>query len=116
MSGLGAGQNIAMQVPSRQFRETVRFYDEVVGLARIEEDPGTVVFAFGDKRLWIDSREDLVRAEVWLELVADDADTAAGYLAERGVVRRDEVEALPKGFAGFWICNPAGVIHLVSER
>jgi hypothetical protein len=30
-----------------------------------------------------------------------------------GVPRRDEVEPLREDFDGFWISDPAGVIHLV---
>lgn len=40
---------------------------------------------------------------------------AAEYLKSFGVTRRDEIELLPKGFKGFWINNPANIIHLVSQ-
>jgi hypothetical protein len=32
------------------------------------------------------------------------------------VVRRDEIEPLPEGFKGFWISNPANIIHLISQE
>ena len=116
MHGLEAGNNIAMKVPARQLEETVRFYSEVIGLPRVEEERPSAVFEFGWQRLWIDSREDLECTEVWLELVAADVEEAARYLAAQRVMRRDEVEVLPTGFTGFWISNPAGVIHLVSGK
>jgi hypothetical protein len=50
----------------------------------------------------------------WLEVVTDDVVTAASHFAGWGVVRRDEIEKLPEGFNGFWIANPAGIIHLVA--
>ncbi|MGD9900675.1 MAG: hypothetical protein AB7T22_16240 [Calditrichaceae bacterium] len=59
--------------------------------------------------------DDLQQAEVWLEIRTDDVKTAAGYLKSHNVQRRDEVETLPEGFDGFWISNPAGIIHLVCN-
>ena len=48
----------------------------------------------------------------WLILAAFGATCLR--MSQHGVVRRDEVEKLPDGFNGFWVCNPAGIIHLVS--
>ena len=56
------------------------------------------------------------QAEIWLELITDDVEAAADYLDSTDTVRKDEIEPLPEGFDGFWICNPADVIHLVSLR
>ncbi len=50
------------------------------------------------------------------ELIASDVADAAAALAEAGVARRDEVEALPLGFEGFWITNSAGIMHLVAAE
>lgn len=70
---------------------------------------------FGPIRLWLDPTSQRALPEVWLEVVTDDLDAAASYLAQRGVPRRDAVEPLPDGLPGFWISSPAGVIHLVCE-
>ena len=112
---LSAGKNIAIKVPSHQFDETVVFYREIVGLEQLKEDQGSVAFEFGGKTLWLDKRDDVVRAEVWFEIHTDDIESAAAHMASSGVVRRDDVEELPAGFRGFWITNPAGIIHLVSS-
>jgi len=29
-------------------------------------------------------------------------------------VRCNEIEPLPEGFRGFWIADPAGIVHLVA--
>jgi hypothetical protein len=110
------GANIAMKVPAHVFDPTVLFYRDVLRLPLLEERQGSVVFQFGASRLWLDRAEHLSQAEIWLEVTTDDAPEAAEYLSRRGTVRRDEVEALPADFEGFWICNPADVIHLVSAR
>ena len=115
MISIEPGINIAMKVPSYQFDDTVEFYRDVIGLTQLEEEKPCIVFDFGGKKLWLDKRNDLSHAEIWLEFQTDDVATTASYLEERGVVRRDEVETLPSGFDGFWICNPAGIIHLVSK-
>jgi hypothetical protein len=110
------GANIAMKVPAHVFDPTVLFYRDVLRLPLLEEQPGSVVLRFGANRLWLDRADHLSQAEVWLELTTDNVPAAAEYLSRRGTVRRDEIEALPAGFGGFWICNPADVIHLVAAR
>ena len=55
----------------------------------------------------------LAQAEMWLELIAPDTAEAASHLADAGVVRCDDVEKLPPDLDGFWILNPAGIVHLV---
>ncbi len=111
------GGNIAMKVPARQWEQTVAFYRGILKL-QITEQPlagdSSVCFEFGASRLWIDRVDGLERAEIWLELVADDVQQAAAHFQAAGVKRRDEVEPLPQGFDGFWIENPAAVIHLIS--
>ncbi|MFO1076014.1 MAG: hypothetical protein U1E17_25565, partial [Geminicoccaceae bacterium] len=76
---------------------------------------GTKAFEFGPLRLWIDRMPHLAQGEMWLELVAADTAAAAQHLDASGVVRCDEVEKLPPDLDGFWIMNPAGVVHLVCS-
>jgi len=110
-----AGRNIAMKVPPHLFEATVSFYRDVIGLTPLDNHPPEVGFAFGANQLWIDRVPGLSQAEVWLELVADDVPAAAAHLAAAGVVRCDEIEPLPDGFAGFWIANPAAIVHMVAK-
>jgi catechol 2,3-dioxygenase-like lactoylglutathione lyase family enzyme len=114
-----AGRNIAMKVPPHEWEATIEFYRDVVGMKIIEQSqavPTSICFDFGENRLWIDRVDGLSQAEVWLELKADDLRKAAGHLGSAGVVRRDEIEKLPEGFEGFWIQNPASIIHLVTKN
>jgi hypothetical protein len=107
------GKNIAMKIPSHLYDRTVAFYKDDLGLTPVEEEEPNMVFLFGDVRLWLDREEHLSRAEIWLELRTDNLTEASEYLDSKGVIRRDEIEALPKGFEGFWIMSPANIIHLV---
>jgi hypothetical protein len=119
MTEFSGGRNIAMKVPPHQWDETVGFYRDVVGLEEIEHEPTTppsVCFAFGANQLWIDRVETVSHAELWLELNAGDVGAAAERLEQAGIPRRDEIEPLDESFEGFWIANPAGIIHLVSKR
>ena len=116
MADLAGGPNIAMKVPPERFETTVAFYRDTLGLGVLKDTAQSVAFSYGPIQLWIDCRDQVSHAEVWLELVTDDTETAARDLAEKGVVRRDEIEPLPEGFDGFWITNPASVIHLVSSE
>ncbi|HAK61577.1 MAG TPA: hypothetical protein DCO77_14575 [Nitrospiraceae bacterium] len=109
-----AGRNIAMKVPAHEFEATVIFYRDIIGLPLAEGDEPGIVFAFGDKQLWIDRADHLSQAEIWLEIRTDDVRVAEKYCRENGIVRRDEIENLPPGFEGFWISSPANIIHLVS--
>ena len=112
------GCNIAMKVPPHLWEQTVQFYKDVLTLKVIEQAatvPQSVAFEFGTNRLWIDRVDGLSQAELWLELTADDVQAASELLKSAGVVRRDEIEPLPAGFEGFWIQNPAAIIHLVSK-
>ena len=65
--------------------------------------------------LWIDRVKTVSQAELWLEVRTDNCAAASKHLEQQGVVRRDEIEQLPAGFDGFWISNPASIIHLVSN-
>ena len=112
------GRNIAMKVPPHLWEETVRFYRDVLALETIAHDtaaPSSVGFEFGPNRLWIDRVDGLSQAEIWLELTTSEVQEAAEHFKSTGVVRRDEIEQLPAGFEGFWIQNPASIIHLVSK-
>lgn len=112
------GRNIAMKVPPHLWDATVRFYKDVAGLNVVEHVPNTsqsVCFEFGANRLWIDCVDGMSQAEVWLDLSTPDAEAAAKHLESAGVVRRDEIEPLPESFEGFWVQNPASIIHLVKE-
>lgn len=108
-----------MKVPSHEYARTIAFYRDVLGLEQLGDAQSateSVRFGFGDKVLWIDSVPAMTQAELWLEVVADDLDAAAAYLAEQGIARRDEVEPLPEGFKGFWISSPSNIIHLVTTE
>jgi catechol 2,3-dioxygenase-like lactoylglutathione lyase family enzyme len=109
-----------MKVPPHQWETTVQFYRDVLGLRVIDHDPAetatpTIVFEFGANNLWIDRVDGISQAEIWLEVGTDDVDAAAAYLSSAGIVRRDEIEPLGEGFPGFWISNPAAIIHLVVK-
>jgi hypothetical protein len=108
------GRNIAMKVPPHQFEATVAFYRDVIGLEALEAKSASKAFRFGGCCLWIDRCPGLSQAELWLELQADPT-AAAAHLERHGVVRCDEIEPLPVGFKGFWIANPAGIVHLVAD-
>ena len=110
------GKNIAMKLPSHVFDQTVRFYRDVLRLPMLKEDDNGVVFEFGALHLWLDRVDHFSQTEIWLEVTTDDVDAAADYFESTGTIRRDEIEPLPEGFDGFWICNPANAIHLVSRK
>ncbi len=112
------GRNIAMKVPPHVWEATVQFYQDIIGLPVIEHAPTvppSVGFEFGANQLWIDRVEGLSQAELWLELSTADVSAAARHLQAAGVVRRDEIEPLPEGHEGFWITNPASIIHMVAK-
>jgi catechol 2,3-dioxygenase-like lactoylglutathione lyase family enzyme len=111
------GRNIAMKVPPHLWDETVAFYRDVIGLNVTEQAPTTppsVCFEFGANQLWVDRVDHLSQAEIWLEIRTPDVHAAAGHLQSAGIVRRDEIEPLPEGFEGYWIQNPASIIHIVA--
>ena len=113
------GRNIAMKVPPHLWDATVQFYRDVVGMKVIEHAPTTppsVCFEFGANQLWVDRVDGLSQAEVWLEMSTSDVRAAADHLESAGIVRRDEIEPLPEDFAGFWIQNPASIIHIVKKE
>ena len=111
------GRNIAMKVPPHLWDATVAFYRDVIGLNVIEQaptKPPSVCFEFGANQLWVDRVDHLSQAEIWLEIRTPDVQAAADHLQSAGIVRRDEIEPLPEGFDGYWIQNPASIIHIVA--
>ncbi len=111
-----AGNNIAMKVPSHQYDQTVTFYKDIIGLPQIKNEEPKMVFKFGDKKLWIDREKHLSQAEIWLELQCSHLEEAKKYLTSEKIIRRDEVEQLPKDFKGFWITSPSNIIHLITTE
>lgn len=109
------GRNVAIKVPEHAFEAAVAFYRDTLSLTQVYDAVGTKAFEFGPIRLWIDRMPHLTQGEMWLELVSPDTEAAARHLAESGVVRCDEVEKLPPDLDGFWILNPAGIVHLVCS-
>jgi catechol 2,3-dioxygenase-like lactoylglutathione lyase family enzyme len=108
------GKNVAMKVPPHRFEETVAFYGNVLGFRELEREENGVVFAFGESRRWIDRVPTVGHAELWLEGVTDDPVAASDWLTSHGIARCDGIERLPEDFRGFWIANPAGIVHLVA--
>ncbi len=113
---LKPGRNIAMKVPPHEYEATVRFYREIMGLEELTTNPAEVRFEFGGKVLWIDRWPGISQSEVWFEIVTDDLDAAAAFLESEGIVRCDEIEPLGDGFQGFWVLNPANIVHLVFQE
>jgi predicted enzyme related to lactoylglutathione lyase len=113
------GKNIAIKVPVHEFDRTVAFYREILGFEEVDlsssDDNESVAFKFGDKNLWIDRISGISQAEIWLEVITDDIEAASVYFEKNGGIRRDEIEPLPEGLSGFWIANPANIIHLITE-
>ena len=113
------GKNIAMKVPAHEFDSTVAFYRDVLGFEAVDSlSPDGIEstgFKFGDKNLWIDKVPGISQAELWLEVVAEDIEPASAYFKKNNCTRRDEIEPLPEGLRGFWISNPAHIIHLITE-
>jgi len=60
-------------------------------------------------------RASIKRRSGWT-FVATDVSAAAEHLSACEVERCDKVEPLPEGMAAFWIKNPAGVVHLVTDN
>jgi hypothetical protein len=83
-------------------------------LKPLDNHPPQIGFEFGANQLWIDRVPGLSQAEIWLELATPDIAAAAKHLEAANVVRQDEIEPLPEDFAGFWISNPACIIHMVA--
>lgn len=109
------GCNIAIKVPPHQFEDTVHFYQDILELEALTKHLPAIVFRFGHNQLWLDRVPGMSQAEIWLELTTSDLAAAEAHLSQSGVMRRDDIEALPQGFGGFWIASPASIIHLVTS-
>ncbi len=113
------GENIAIKVPPHQFKQSVAFYRDILGLEQVyldtQEQYNSVTFKFGDKNLWIDEISSLSQAEIWLEIKTDNITDAAQHFKDNKIARRDEIEPLPDDFNGFWIASPANIIHLITD-
>jgi len=120
MPNFEPGSNIAIRVPVYQYNRTVMFYKEVLGLTALDiaypDQYESIAFEFGGQNLWIDSAAGLSQSETWLEMKTDNVIQAAEYFNERRVMRRDDIEAPLKDINGFWISNPASIIHLINEQ
>ncbi len=110
------GRNIAMKVPERHYAATLAFYRDTLGLAVLEDRTDGALIDFGAIRLHIDRVPGQSQTDLWLEVLTEDTASAADRLTAAGILRCDEVEALPDGFDGFWIAAPAGTIHLVANK
>ncbi|MEL7179935.1 MAG: hypothetical protein AAFN63_08890 [Pseudomonadota bacterium] len=111
------GPNIAMKVPPHQHEATVAFYRDTLKLKELHGNGDkTVGFQFGANRLWIDKVDTVSQAELWLQVVTNNTSDASTRLKEAGAPRCDEIEPLGESFDGFWISNPAGVIHLIDGQ
>lgn len=112
--GFSPGCNLAMKVPEPLYEETVAFYRDVVALPLLRSHAESTVFSFGAMRLHLDRCPQMSQAELWMQLTCNDKAAAAKRLSAAGVRRCDAIEPLPEGFNGFWISNPAGIIHLID--
>jgi hypothetical protein len=108
------GKNIAMKVPPHLFELTVAFYRKTLGLPPLQVTSDICGFQFGAAQLWIDRVSTVSQAELWLQVETPDTQVAGQYLKESSIVRCDQIEPLPDGYAGFWVSSPANVVHLVS--
>ena len=109
------GPNISMKVPPHQYEATVAFYRDVLQFAELpKQNEGSVVFKFGANNLWIDKVCTVSQSEIWLQVVTDNSSAAENRLEEAGITRCDTIEPLGDHFDGFWISNPASIIHLID--
>lgn len=113
--GLAAGNNIALKIPAHLFEATLWFYRDIVKLKPAGNDR---CFHFGDasrqQTLWLDKVDGAARSDVWLELRTSDLEGARAFFTSQGITIADSLEPLPPGYKGFWIIDPAGIVHLVS--
>ncbi|MFW9876085.1 MAG: hypothetical protein ACFFG0_23525 [Candidatus Thorarchaeota archaeon] len=110
------GKNIAIKVPSHIYDKTKEFYRDILKLKVIKENLSEIQFKFGEMCLYIDEVEQLSQAEVWLEIQVNSVELASKYFDEKNITRCDKIEKLPGNFQGFWILNPANIVHLVSQN
>lgn len=114
-ASFSGGRNVAMKIPPDEYEATLGFYRDTLKLPVEALSEDSHIVTFGGCRVWLDRETRASQAELWLEVETASAAEAAGLLARAGVVRCDAIEQLPEGFRGFWIKNPAGIVHLVCE-
>src|ERR1044072_1024639 len=107
------GANIAIKCPAHTYDQTIAFYRDTLALPLVEEETDGCIFQFGPNRLWIDKVPNLSHPYISLELETNDTEAASSFQKTQGAPRPDEVEQLREDFDGFFISDPAGVIHLV---
>ena len=66
--------------------ELFAFYRDIIGLPLVREEASSVVFEFGDKRLWLDAVGHFSQAEIWLEIQSDDIEAEVRRLEALGYV------------------------------
>lgn len=109
------GPNIAMKVPPHEFCSTVAFYEETLSLEKLpQSNDESAAFIFGNNTLWIDKVPSISQAEVWLQVLTNNTEGADASLKKADIVRCNTIETLQQGFDGFWISNPAGIVHLID--
>ena len=52
--GFRGDSNIAMKLPPHIFADTLRFYEQTLGLPVVERRADSVAIEFGHNRLWLD--------------------------------------------------------------
>ena len=111
------GKNIAMNVLPEKFEETVKFYSEILGFRIVDsETPNCVGIAYGEQTLWIDANKKIKQPEIFFEISVTDLETAKEVLQSQNIEAcENPFETLSETYRGFWVRNPAGVIHLVDE-
>ena len=92
------------------------FYRDTLSLSVLRELENTISFEFGSVHLHVERADRHSHPDIWFELITEDVAAGKAYLDQQGVQRRDEIEKLPDGFNGFWVCNPASVTHLVCDE
>ena len=110
------GRNVAIKVPEHAFEATVAFYRDTLALsdglrrrrAPRRSSSGRSGCGSTACRIWR-------RARCGSSWWPPTRRRPRQHLAAAGVVRCDEVEKLPPDLDGFWILNPAGIVHLVCS-
>ena len=117
----GGGANIALKIPKAFFLDTIAFYKDVLGLDVQEHTPwsdskqASYFCQFGPITIWFDQVDAFSKCDTWLEISADNMDSALKHFSENNVPVRNELEVLPKDMKGCWISDPAGNILLVHQ-
>jgi catechol 2,3-dioxygenase-like lactoylglutathione lyase family enzyme len=122
-----ASTNIQPMLPVKDLEEAAEFYDEVLGLRRVHEEPGTAVtYRSGNTTLNVYKSEfagtNQGTAAMW---EVDDVDGTVEQLKAKGVgferydmpgLERDGDLYRADGFAVAWFKDPAGNILSVQSK